>query len=290
VDYLKSIYQVGTERACRLITFGKSTYYYESKRKDDQELRDKLKEKAQERRRWGYRRLQTLIRREGFEDNHKRIYRVYSEEKLQVRKRKRRKQRPRRGFEKIEPSRRNERWSMDFMHDSTSAGQKFRLLNIVDDYTRECLWMEVDSSLSGERVARVLSNCIDLYGRPEALLSDNGPEFTGIHLEKWTYENKIRHDFIDPGKPSQNCYVESFNGRVRDECLNDNWFLNLWDAQEKIEEWRIDYNTVRPHSAHGNLTPHEFIQKSRPPLGEDRNYLDQLTTIQNNPLDLKYST
>ena len=207
-----------------------------------------------------------------------------------MKKRKRRKQRPQRGFERIEPEYRHQRWSLDFMHDATDAGQKFRLLNIVDDYTRECLWIEVDTSLSGERVARVLSNCMDLYGKPESIMTDNGPEFTGTHLEKWTYENGIRHQFIQPGKPSQNAYAESFNGRVRDECLNDNWFLNLWDAQEKIEKWRMDYNMVRPHTSLNQLTPHEFIQKSRPPLGEDNNNLEHIATNTNNHLGLEYST
>ena len=290
VDYIKDDYELGTQRACGLIGLSKSSYYYQSHRICDADLTQKLKEKASERRRWGYRRLMVLLRREGIMDNHKRVFRIYSKEGLQVRKRKRRKQRPHRGFERNQPQHRNQRWSLDFMHDTISSGRRFRLLNIVDDFTRECLWIETDTSLSGDRVTRVLSNCVDRYGKPQAILTDNGPEFTGSTMEQWTYQNDITHQFIQPGKPSQNAYVESFNGRVRDECLNDHWFLGLWDAQEKIEQWRVDYNTLRPHGSLNQLSPHQFIANIAPPPGEDRKKLEHSLTNNNTTQRLEYST
>ncbi len=293
MDYIKDIYHVSVERACRLINLNKSSYYYQSSKGDDEELKDKLREKAYQRRRWGYRRLKVLLERDGWFDNHKRVFRLYQEAGLQVRKRKRRKQRPQRGERPPAPQSYNERWSLDFVHDSTAGGQKLRLLTIVDAYTRECLWIEVDSSLSGQRVTRVLDQCIDLYGKPQSLITDNGPEFAGLHMDRWTYERKITHNFIQPGKPSQNGYIESFNGKLRDECLNENWFTHVWDAMDKVEAWRIDYNEERPHSSLENQTPSEFARKSRAPLGgQDYKYHGQETQRMNpiNPRTLSLET
>lgn len=284
MDYLTGSYRVGVERACRLVELNKSSYYYESHRRPDHELREKLREKAHQRRRWGYRRLLVLLQRDGFSDNHKRVFRVYQEAGLQVKQRKRRKQRPQRGEKPAAPVAGNQRWSLDFVHDCTAGGQKLRLLTIVDDYTRECLWIETDSSLSGRRVTRVLDQCIELYGRPQSILTDNGPEFSGLHMDRWAYEQNIRHAFIQPGKPSQNGYIESFNGKLRDECLNENWFAHVHDAREKVEAWRVDYNETRPHSSLGNLTPAEFAQKARAPLGgPDRNH-HPIVSININPI------
>jgi putative transposase len=150
---------------------------------------------------------------------------------------------------------------MDFVHDATVSGQRLRMFNVVDYYTRECLRIEVDTSLSGTRVARVLDQLIETYGKPEYIVSDNGPEFTSNALDKWAYDRKIFHQFIKPGKPYQNCYVERFNGKLRDECLNENWFMNVAEAREIIENWRMDYNRVRPHSSLGNMAPEEFADK-----------------------------
>lgn len=200
-------------------------------------------------------------------DNHKRIYRIYKEEGLQVRKRPRKRARTQRSFELQASEGPNQRWSLDFMHDSTSSGRKLRILNIVDDYTREALWMEVSTSISGQHVTRVLDRLIELRGKPKNLLTDNGPEFAGTALDAWTYERKINHQFIQPGKPNQNAYVESFNGKVRDECLNEHWWRNIDHARNKIERWREDYNQVRPHSSLNNKTPAAFAEKSRAPLG-----------------------
>ncbi len=215
-DYLQSDYDVGVTRACGLIGISRSSYRYQSCRGDDAPLRTAIRQKAQERKRWGYRRLQVLLQRDGYMDNHKRIYRIYREEGLQVRKRRRKRARSKRSFELLPSSGANQRWSMDFMHDSTASGRKLRILNVVDDYTREALWMEVTSSISGQYVTRVLDRIIELRGKPECLLTDNGPEFAGAALDAWTYERKIKHQFIQPGKPNQNAYVESFNGKVRD--------------------------------------------------------------------------
>ena len=248
-------------KACGLVELSRSSYYYCEKGKDDAPLREALREVAEKRRRWGYRRLVILLRRKGFKDNHKRIYRVYQEEGLQVRRRKRKKTGKWRGEQPALPERPNERWSMDFVHDSVGEGRKLRMLNVVDDYTRECLWIEVDSGLSGARVCRVLDWLMFTRGKPKTILMDNGPEFTGKALDKWAYENQIGLQFIEPGKPMQNAYVESFNGKLRDECLNEHWFWNLAEAREVIEAWRMDYNETRPHSSLGNLTPSEYAEK-----------------------------
>ena len=266
-DYLQADHGIGATRACGLVQISRSCYRYKSRRPDDSTLRGALRQKAQQRKRWGYRRLQVLLRRDGHMDHHKRIYRIYKEEGLQVRKRPRKRARTQRSFELQVSEGPNQRWSLDFMHDSTSSGRKLRILNVVDDYTREALWMEVSTSISGQHVTRVLDRLIELRGKPKNLLTDNGPEFAGTALDAWTYERKINHQFIQPGKPNQNAYVESFNGKVRDECLNEHWWRNIDHARNKIERWREDYNQVRPHSSLNKQTPEAFAEKSRAPLG-----------------------
>ena len=216
---------------------------------------------AGERRRFGYRRLQVMLRREGEVVNHKRVYRLYREEGLSVRKRGR-KRVSREGRLPLEaPLRPNQLWCLDFMQDALWWARRFRLLTVVDVYTRESLAIEVDTSLSGARVARVLDRVIAERGaRPDEIVMDNGPELTSRVLDQWAYDRGVRLHFIEPGKPQQNGYIESFNGKLRDECLNEHWFLSLAHARETIEEWRIDYNQRRPHSALGNLTPLEFAR------------------------------
>ena len=245
--------------------------YYKSKRASDEPLRVAIREKAMERRRFGGRRIIVLLRRDDFTDNHKRIWRVYREEGLQVRKRKRKRKERIRRLPLEAPNCPNERWSMDFMHDTTTCGRSIRILNIVDDYTRECLWSEVDTSLSGHRVCRILNNLIDMRGKPKSILTDNGPEFTGLALDQWAYNHKVELRFIQPGKPSQNAYVESFNGSMRDECLNEHYFLNINHARDLIEQWRIDYNEVRPLSSLNQDTPAQFASRASP-LGGSDNY------------------
>jgi len=244
-----------------------SSYYYRHRPRPDEALRAALKEAAAKRRRRGYRMLAVLMRRQGFTDNLKRIHRVYREEKLQVRIRRRRKTARWRGDKPVPATRPNERWSMDFMSDQLASGRTIRVFNVVDDFTRQCLAMEVDTSLNGVRVTRVLDGLVARHGHPQRIVMDNGPEFTGKALDRWAWEHLVHLAFIEPGKPVQNAFVESFNGTCRDECLNENWFLSLADARTIIENWRIDYNDQRPHSSLGGRTPSEFataIQTTTP--------------------------
>lgn len=210
--------------------------------------------------------LTMKLRRDGFTDNHKRIYRIYREERLQVPMRKKRKAALWRGEKPKASGHRNDRWSMDFMSDQLADGRRIRTLNIVDDYTRECLAIEVDTSLSGYRVCRALDRLIAERGRPVRIITDNGPEFTSKVLDRWAFEHCVDLQFIEPGKPVQNAFVESFNGTMRNECLNEHWFLNLKDARDLIEAWRLDHNNERPHSSLDGMTPGEFASSAPTPL------------------------
>jgi putative transposase len=201
------------------------------------------------------------LRREGFKVNWKLVYRVYREEKLSLRVRKRRRIASLVRVPMDVPKRPNLRWSMDFVSDQLgSTGRRFRCLTIVDDFTRECLAIEVDTSLPGDRVARVLDRLAFLRGLPQGIVIDNGPEFTGRALDTWAFARKVKLDHIRPGKPVENAFIESFNGRLRDECLNEHWFSTLKEAQVRIEAWRQDYNRNRPHSSLGDMTPEEFAK------------------------------
>jgi len=263
VEFACSNFPLSLRRACGLMQIQMSSYYYRHQPRADEALRAALKEAAAKRRRWGYRMLAEVLRRKGFEDNLKRIHRVYCEEKLQVKVRRRRKTARWRGEKPLPAGRPNERWSMDFMSDQLADGRKIRLFNVVDDFTRECLAIEVDTSLSGWRVTRVLDRLVARHGHPKRLVMDNGPEFTGKVLDRWAYEHRVDLAFIEPGKPVQNAYVESFNGTCRNECLNEHWFVSLGDARSTLEAWRIDYNTERPHSSLGGRTPGEFANQTR---------------------------
>ncbi len=245
-------------RACQLVGMMRSSYRYAVQRRESAGLRERLRGLAQERRRFGYRRLTVLLRREGWAVNHKRVYRLYRQEGLGVRRRKGKRIGAVERQPLAIPSRPNERWSMDFISDALSEGRKFRSLNIVDDFNRECLAAEVDTSLTGARVVRVLERLGEIRGLPQLLVMDNGPEFAGQALDVWAYERGVKLHFIQPGKPVQNAFIESFNGKMRDECLNEHWFLSLGEARETIETWRRDYNEVRPHTSLGNRTPQEF--------------------------------
>lgn len=206
--------------------------------------------------------MAVLLRREGFTDNHKRIERVYREEGLQVKKRKRKRTcRSTRTRQIDVPDQPNQRWSMDFVHDGLADGRRLRCLTIIDDYSRECPHLEVATSISGERVARVLDYLAWSRGLPEEIVVDNGPEFASLAMDRWAYQNGVSLHFIEPGKPNQNAFIESFNRSFRDECLNDNWFINLADATRKIEKWRLEYNRFRPHSSLGDQTPAEFVAR-----------------------------
>lgn len=261
---------VSRQRVCGLMQLSRSSYYYHARPADDEPLRHALREQAAQRRRFGYRRLGVVLRREGWTDNHKRVFRIYQEEGLQVKRRIKKHTAKWRGEKPVAAQRPNQRWSVDFMSDQLADGRRFRLLNVVDDFTRECLAVEVDTSLTGARVTRVLEQLCALRGRPERLVSDNGPEFTSQAVDSWAYQRGVQWQFIEPGKPVQNAYVESFNGKVRDECLNEHWFERLDQARAQIEEWRCDYNECRPHSSLGNQTPREFALAAAAPSGAGR--------------------
>ena len=248
--------------ACRLLGFGRSTHRYRAGKDRNAELRMRLKELAARRMRFGYRRLTAMLVREGMLANHKRVYRLYREEGLAMRIRQRRRIRWSGAVVKPAASQPNERWSMDFVSDCVSSGKVIRMLTIVDDCTRECPGIEIDTSLGGLRVRRVLDRIASERGLPEAIVVDNGPEFRGRALAAWSEERGVRLEFIQPGKPTQNAYIESFNGRLRDECLNANWFTSLSDARRKVETWRLDYNQQRPHSSLDYLSPAEFASKA----------------------------
>lgn len=263
VAWVRKRYSMSVRRACQVLEMAESTYRYRSCRREPEGLRARLLELAAKRPRFGYRRLHVLLVREGWGINHKRVQRMYREERLAVRRKRRKRvaqadRRPR-----VLPEGPNQRWSMDFTADSLATGRSFRTLNVVDDFTRECLAIEVDTSLSGERVTRVLDRVIEARGaKATSLVMDNGPEFAGRALDAWAYRRGIRLDFIRPGKPIENCFVESFNGKFRDECLNQHWFIDLADARLKIETWRLDYNQVRPHSSLGGVPPAEYAERA----------------------------
>jgi putative transposase len=256
VGWLVDARHTSLRRACRLVGLSTATWRYQRHgRVDNTHLLARLQAHAAVRPRYGYRRLHTLVAREGVVANHKRVHRVYCEAGLQVRRRRRKRLSRGERVPLAPPTGPGQRWSMDFMADTLADGRGFRTFNIVDDFTRECVAIEVDRSLPGARVVRVLDRLAATVGLPRVLVSDNGPEFAGRTLDAWAYRQGIELRFIRPGKPIENAYVESFNGKFRDECLNEHWFLSVAEAQQIIEAWRIDYNTVRPHRSLGQQTP-----------------------------------
>jgi len=261
VGWLRTRCGVSERRACALVGVGRSTARYRPRpRGDDAALRRRLLALAGERPRFGYRRLHALLRREGVVVNHKRIERLYRADGLAVRRRgRKRTARADRG-RPAPPNRPNEQWALDFLSDALASGRRVRVLAVIDPYTREALALEVDTSLPGERVGRVLERIAAERGVPEQLVLDNGPELTGRALDQWADRRGVRLRFIDPGKPIQNAFCESFNGRFRDECRNEHWFLGLADARCIVEAWRADYNYHRPHSALGYQPPAAYAQ------------------------------
>lgn len=252
------VYGLSERRASALVGVGRSTVRYRGRRQDVTALRERLRALASERPRAGYRTLWRCLRREGHQVNHKRVHRLYRLEGLALRRRGRKKRAsvPRTPIAK--PTRRGERWSMDFMRDTFTSGRPFRTFNVVDDLTRENHAIEVDRSLPGARIVRVLDRVATVHGYPTAIVCDNGPEFTGRALDQWAYQHGVRLHFIQPGRPVQNAFIESFNGRFREECLDQHWFLDLADARRTIDAWRVDYNTRRPHGSLRGATPEEF--------------------------------
>ena len=258
---LQKRHSLSQRRACRLLQLARSTARYQSRRLEPAEVRQRLRALAVARPRFGYRRLGILLRREFGTLNHKRVYRLYRAEGLSVRRRRRKRVAQRSQPHLPVPTRAGQHWAMDFTHDTLSNGRNFRTLNLIDRFTRECLAIEVDTSLPAARVVRVLDRVIGIAGRPESIRIDNGPEFAGQLLDAWAAQQQVILDFTTPGKPTENGHIESFNGKFRDECLSQHWFISLADARAIIEQWRIDYNTVRPHSALENLTPAAFAQQ-----------------------------
>jgi putative transposase len=251
--------------ACKLLEMDRTSCRYAPKPDRNEKLRQDLNELARQKPRYGYRRLHVLLQRRGWTVNHKRLYRLYRQENLAVRRlRRKRLIRPAAPIAQFE--RANQEWSMDFVMDGLATGRAVRVLSVVDSYTRECLAIEVDSCLSSRRVTRALEWILQQRGVPERLRCDNGPEFTSRHFLGWCEERRIQLIHIQPGRPMQNGRIESFNGRLRDECLNANWFQSVGQAKEKIENWREEYNRERPHSSLGYLTPLEFAARGAPLL------------------------
>jgi putative transposase len=255
VAHLRSVHEMSERRACRVLGVDRTSVRYRATRPDDGPLRDRLKTLVQERRRFGYRRLHVMLRREGHVVNRKRVQRLYREEKLTVRRRGGRKRAMGTRRPLDEPRVANQRWSLDFVSDRMTDGRRFRILTVIDNCTRECLALVADTSLSGRRVARELDAIIVRRGRPETIVSDSGTELTSNAILSWADETGAGWHYIAPGKPQQNGFNESFNGRLRDELLNETLFRSLPHARLVLETWRRDYNERRPHSKLGWLTP-----------------------------------
>jgi transposase InsO family protein len=267
VAQLKAVMGLSERRACLIVGADRTMVRYRSRRPPDTELRGRLRELANERRRFGYRRLFILLREQGEPSGINRIYRLYREEGLTVRKRKARRRAIGTRTPILVEAKVNARWSLDFVHDQLAQGRRFRILNIVDDVTRECLAAIPDTSISGKRVARELTMLIGTRGKPKMVVSDNGTEFTSNAMLGWAKDHGVDWHYIAPGRPMQNGYIESFNGRMRDELLNESLFINLDQARQLIGAWIADYNTARPHSSLGYKTPAAYAGTLTAPKG-----------------------
>ena len=261
VAHLVEVQEMSERRACHVISADRSSIRYRARRPDDAQLRSRLRQLAQQRRRFGYRRLHVLLKREGCEVNRKRIQRLYVEEKLQVRRRGGRKRALGTRVPMAVPDRPNARWSLDFAHDQMTDGRRFRILAVVDDCTRECLALVPDTSISGMRVARELDVITARRGRPASIVSDNGTELTSNAILGWADERSVAWHYIQPGKPVQNAFAESFIGRLRDELLNETLFHSIAHARRVLKAWRQDYNIDRPHSRLGWQSPIQYAAR-----------------------------
>jgi putative transposase len=264
VAHLVDAYGMSERRACKAIGCCRMTMRYKTTRADDAGLRQRMKAIAHERRRFGYRRLHVLLKREGYVINHKKLFRLYREEKLAVRRRGGRKRAIGTRAPMLVPMAPNDRWSLDFVSDQLTDGRRFRILTVVDDCTRECLALVADTSLSGARVARELDRLMIERGKPKMVVSDNGSELTSNAILTWADRTRVDWHYIAPGKPMQNAFIESFNGRLRDELLNETLFTSLAQARVALRCWRADYNDARPHSQLGWKTPSEFAFTRHP--------------------------
>lgn len=262
VSYLLKNKNFKPHRAYKLVGLRASTFYYKSTRqRDDESLKAKILEIAHKRVRWGCPMIYATLRREGFKDNYKRVERLYSLMDLSIRKRPKKKLRDHLRLVLPMPQKPNDIWSMDFVSERLSDQRRFRCFNIVDDFTRENIVMYPDRSIRSEKLVNIFNKLKHTRGLPKMIVCDNGPEFISQNLDIWAYQNKVELKFIQPGKPTQNAYIESFNGKFRNECLNQHWFLNLAHARQEIEAWRKDYNENRPHSSLRYRTPNEFAKE-----------------------------
>ncbi len=252
-------YPVTRRRACRLVLLVRSTYYYQSRKEDDRAVRMRLKELAYARPRYGYERLTILLRREGWKVNHKRVYHIYREEGLMVRIKRGKKRAAQWRLKPLPATRVNEHWSIDLMSDQLADGRRFRIFTAVDQFSRECVCLQMRQSLPAQAITEALDRAIENHGQPQVITLDNGTEFASNHFDRWVYQRGIKLNFITPGRPVENGFIESFNGRFRDECLNLHWFSSLGEARELIERWRYEYNNSRPHSRLENLAPTQYI-------------------------------
>ena len=255
VHSVRAGFRVSERRACRVAGVPRSTCRYRSAARDQTALRVRLRDLAASRVRYGYRRLHVLLRREGWMVNHRRVYRLYREEGLGIRVKRRKKLASAPRVLPPPAKRPRERWSMDFLTDGLANGQRFRVLTIVDTVSRVSPAIEVGVSLTGERVVAVLERLKRTTGTPQRIAIDNGPEFVSKALDAWAYRNGVQLEFSRPGKPTDNAFAESFNGRFRDECLDQHWFASLEEVRQTVEAWRIEYNTERPHRALGQQAP-----------------------------------
>jgi putative transposase len=270
VGYLESRFEMSERHGCKVVRLHRSSCRYEAKPDGNDELREQLKTLAAARPRWGQERLHVLLRRQGHPVNHKRTERLYRELGLSLRLRKRAKRASFLRLPAAIPTEPNQRWSIDFVSDQLVSGQRLKCLTVVDDFTRESPGILVARSISGQVVADFFEFLAEMRSLPEVLVCDNGPEFTSMALDRWADRRQIKLSFIQPGKPQQNCFVESFNGKFRDECLNEELFYDLADAIAKIEDWRIDYNENRPHRSLNQRTPAEFMKTYKNLLTENR--------------------
>jgi putative transposase len=254
-QFFRDGFRVSERRACHLAGVARSSFRYRSVASDQTALRLRLRDLAATRVRYGYRRLHILLRREGWRVNHKRVYRLYREEGLGIRVKRRKKLASASRLLPSPATKPLERWSLDFLTDGLANGRRFRVLTIVDNVSRVSPAIEVGVSLTGAGVVAVLERLKRTVGRPERIAIDNGPEFISKALDAWAYQNGVQLEFSRPGKPTDNAFAESFNGRFRDECLNQHWFASLEEVRQTVEAWRLDYNTQRPHRALGQQTP-----------------------------------
>jgi putative transposase len=271
VAWARTAYELSERRACRALSVARSSIQYQSGRPPQAPLRSRLRELAAVRIRYGYRRLHVLLRREGWRVNHKRVYRLYTDEGLTLKRRRPKRHRsasPRQGRPRA--TRPDEQWTMDFMHDTLATGQAIRVLTILDAYTRECLGLVAQARFTGGEVAAHLARIATQRQRPTMIAVDNGTEFTSRALDHWAYWNQAQLDFSRPGRPGDNALIEAFNGRLRQECLSQHWFLSLVDVQQTLDAWRDDYNNERPHGSLGQQTPAQFRARLNHQPGPDQ--------------------